>query len=176
MNLKKPALILTAIVCCGALLAACSSDDSSTDGVKVSDAWTRITAPTAKMGAVYMDLESDDGDRLVKAAVPTEIAGKTEIHETVHSESDTGTTMEGDTMGGDKPSAEGGMEGDAMMGMRPIDGLDLPAGDDVSLEPGGYHIMLLELKKPIAAGDTIPVTLTFEKAGEVKVDAEAREG
>ncbi len=63
----------------------------------------------------------------------------------------------------------------AMMGMREMkDGLELPAGEQVSLEPGGYHVMLLELQAPIAEGDTVPVTLTFEKAGEVQVDAQAR--
>jgi copper(I)-binding protein len=178
MNLKKPALILTAIVCCGALLAACSSDDSTSEGVTVSDAWTRITAPTATMGAVYMDLESADGDRLISASVPTGIAGKAEIHETVTGGADTGSTMEGDSMGGDTMEGDSmgaGQGGDAMMGMREMkDGLELPAGEDVSLEPGGYHIMLLELQAPIVEGDTIPVTLMFENAGEVQIDAQAR--
>lgn len=177
MNMKKPALILTAIVCCGALLAACGSDDSANEGVKVSDTWTRITAPTATTGAVYMNLESTDGDRLVSASVPSGVAGKAEIHETVTSGADTGSTMEGDTMEGDTAGGEmeGGMSGDAMMGMREMkDGLELPAGEEVSLEPGGYHVMLLELQAPIVNGDTIPVTLMFEKAGEVQVDAQAR--
>jgi copper(I)-binding protein len=195
MNVKKPALILTAILCCGALLAACSSDDSSSDSVNVSDVWTRITAPTATMGAVYMKLESADGDKLMSASVPTDIAGKTEVHETVTG--DEGESMEGESMNGDSMDGEhtdsgdmdgetmdsgdmdgehmDGKEGDAMMGMRPIESLELPAGEEVSLEPGGYHIMLFELKAPIADGDTIPVTLTFEKAGEVTVDAEARD-
>ncbi len=210
MNLKKPALILTAIVCCGALLAACSSDDSSSDSVAVNDVWTRVTAPTATMGAVYMNLESADGDRLVSASVPSDVAGKTEIHETTGSHSgmdaesdadmDPGTTMEGgiavepadDSEGDmesegsmDGESGDGSMEGmdsesgdmpEAMMGMRQLeDGLELPAGEEVSLEPGGYHVMLLELAQPIAEGDTIQVTLVFENAGEVQVEAEARE-
>ncbi len=209
MNMKKPALILTAIVCCGALLAACSSDDSSSESVAVNDVWTRVTAPTATTGAVYMNLESADGDRLVSASVPTDVAGKTEIHETTGSHStdgesgddmDPGTTMEGgiavepaddseSDMDGegnmDGESGDGNMEGmdseggempEAMMGMRQLeDGLELPAGEEVSLEPGGYHVMLLELEQPIAEGDTIEVTLTFENAGEVKVEAEARE-
>jgi copper(I)-binding protein len=63
----------------------------------------------------------------------------------------------------------------SMMGMREIESLELPAGEEVSLEPGGYHVMLFDLVKPIEAGDTIPVTLTFEKAGEIEVQAEARE-
>ncbi len=209
MNMKKPALILTAIVCCGALLAACSSDDSSSDSVAVNDVWTRVTAPTATTGAVYMNLESADGDRLVSASVPTDVAGKTEIHETTgshnsdgdsESDMDPGTTMEGgiavepadDSESGmdgegsmDGESGDGNMEGmdgesgempEAMMGMRQLeDGLEIPAGEEVSLEPGGYHVMLLELEQPIAEGDTIEVTLNFENAGEVKVEAEARE-
>jgi copper(I)-binding protein len=61
------------------------------------------------------------------------------------------------------------------MGMREIGSLTLPAGEEVSLEPGGYHIMLIDLAKPIEEGDTVPVTLTFEKAGEIEVEAEARE-
>ena len=203
MKLKKPALILTAIVCCGALLAACSSDDSSSESVAVNDVWTRVTAPTATTGAVYMNLESADGDRLVSASVPSDVAGKTEIHETTGSDSmdgesegdmDPGTTMEGgiavepaDDSEGDMngESGDGSMEdmdgdsGDmpeAMMGMRQLeDGLELPAGEQVSLEPGGYHVMMLELKQPIEEGDTVEVTLTFENAGEVQVEAEARE-
>ncbi len=209
MNMKKPALILTAIICCGAIFAACSSDDSSGDSVAVNDAWTRITAPTATTGAVYMNLESADGDRLVSASVPSDVAGKTEIHETTGGHSmdgesdgdmDPGTTMEGgiavepaDDSEGDMNSessmegesgdgsmesmdGEGGEMPEAMMGMRELeDGLELPAGEEVSLEPGGYHVMLLELKQPIAEGDTIEVTLMFENAGEVQVEAEARE-
>lgn len=199
MDLKKPALILTAIVCCGALLAACSSDDSSDESVEVNDVWTRVTAPTATTGAVYMNLESADGDRLVSASVPSSVAGRTEIHETVggsemEGDMDPGTTMEGgiavepaeDEESGQSESMDEmeGMEGatgqssdmpEAMMGMRELeDGLELPAGEQVSLEPGGFHIMLLELEQPIAEGDTFPVDLVFENAGEVEVEAQAR--
>lgn len=174
MNLKKPTLVLTAIVCCGALLAACGSDDSANEGVAVSDPWTRITAPTATTGAVYMDLESADGDRLASASVPAGVAGKVEVHETVTNGESMDSGEMGDATEGD--AMEGSMEGDAMMGMREMkDGLELPAGEEVSLEPGGYHVMLLELQAPIVEGDTIPVTLMFERAGEVQVDAEARD-
>ena len=149
-------------------------------GSQVSDAWTRITAPTATMGAVYMKLESADGDKLVSAAVPTDIAGKTEIHETVTGgDEDPGTTMDGgiavepsDEGSGDMERWHGRRRHDGNAQMK--DGLELPAGEQVSLEPGGYHVMLLELQAPIAEGDTVPVTLTFEKAGEVQVDAQAR--
>lgn len=66
--------------------------------------------------------------------------------------------------------------GGAMMGMREVEGIDLRAGSAVTLKPGGFHIMLMGLAGPIKEGDTIPVTLTFEQAGEMVVDAPAREG
>jgi copper(I)-binding protein len=194
MNIKKALVLFATVLALGGLVAACSSDDSTSgnDQISVSDPWTRITTPTATTGAVYMNLESADGDKLIKASVPTGVAGTTEIHETVTGEGaeDMGTTMEGgiavepaddtegsmDSMEGEGATGEDtAMSGD-MMGMRPIDSLTLPAGEEVSLEPGGYHIMLIDLVKPIEEGDTIPVTLTFENAGEIEVEAEAREG
>ena len=193
MNIKKAVVLFAAVLTLGGLVAACGSDDStsSSDQISVSDAWTRITTPTATTGAVYMNLESPDGDKLLKASVPTDIAGKTEIHETVDSESgmDDSGSMDDSGRMDDSGSMEGmddsgSMEGETgmddsmspeMMGMREIGSLTLPAGEEVSLEPGGYHIMLIDLAKPIEEGDTVPVTLTFEKAGEIEVEAEARE-
>jgi copper(I)-binding protein len=60
--------------------------------------------------------------------------------------------------------------------MQEVAQIDVPAGGSVELKPGGYHVMLMKLAAPIAAGDSVPVTLTFERAGEVQVDAVAREG
>jgi hypothetical protein len=60
------------------------------------------------------------------------------------------------------------MEGDVMR-MREIGSLELPAGKTVTLAPGGYHLMLMDLKSPLKAGDTIPIKLRFERAGEVEV-------
>ena len=61
------------------------------------------------------------------------------------------------------------MQGDVMR-MRQVDAIDIPANKSVALEPGGLHIMLVGLKAPLKEGDRFPMTLTFEKAGEVKVD------
>jgi copper(I)-binding protein len=181
--MKKATLVIAALTASAALLAACGSDDSSSsEQVSVNDAWARVTAPTATMGAVYMNLESADGDTLLSASVPSDIAGKTEIHETVDSEEamDPGSTM--DTMEEGMSSEEGtSMEEDSsmdasMMGMREVDSIELPAGQEVKLEPGGYHVMLLDLKQPIEMGDTIEVTLDFQNAGEINVEAGADEG
>jgi copper(I)-binding protein len=62
------------------------------------------------------------------------------------------------------------------MTMRPVkDGLPIPAGKSVSLAPGGYHLMLMDLKAPLKKGDKIPVTLKFEKAGDVNVTLDVRD-
>jgi len=67
-------------------------------------------------------------------------------------------------------SADGGM-----MGMQPIKRLEIPAGGTVELKAGSYHIMMIGLKQDLKPGDTIEIILTFEKAGEVKVNAAVRE-
>ena len=59
---------------------------------------------------------------------------------------------------------------DGVMRMRQLeDGLDIPAGESVSLEPGSFHIMLMQLNRPLERGESVPLTLTFEKAGPVEV-------
>lgn len=154
----------------GGLLVACggSSDD---DGVTVSDVWSRVTAPGATTGAVYATIDSPGDNKLVSASVPAEIAAKTEIHETTGGESS--DSMPGDSQG-DSTSMDEGAAG-PMMGMKPVQSIDLPAGETVTLEPGGYHIMLLDLAKPVKDGDSIPVTLEFENGDPVEVDATAKE-
>jgi copper(I)-binding protein len=62
------------------------------------------------------------------------------------------------------------------MGMRKIDSLAIPAGGTVELKPGGYHIMLIDLNRELVAGEKVDITLKFEKAGDVKISAEVREG
>ena len=146
-------------------LAACGSDDDTTttaaesaEAVTVTGPWTRVTAAEATTGAAYMTIASKDGDVLTKASVPSSVAGMAQLHETTTS----GDSMDGESMAG-------------MKGMKEVSSIEIPAGGTVQLKPGGYHIMLMELAKPITAGETVPVTLTFEKAGEVTVDAVARE-
>ncbi len=128
-------------------LAGCGSAGS----IKVSDAWARPSMGMDRAGAAYMVVENtgEEGDVLLGAASPA--AATVEVHETI----------------------EGG---DGTMSMQPIGSLDIAAGETVRLEPGGYHIMLIELTGELVVGDTIEITLTFETAGEVKVSAEVREG
>lgn len=149
-------------------LAACGEDEDTgttaatpAEAVSVSGPWARVTAPEATTSAAYMTITSKDGDVLTNVSVPADIAGMAQLHETTTS----GESM--DSMDDESMAS--------MKGMKEVEQIDIPAGGSVQLKPGGYHIMLMELAKPIAAGDTVPVTLTFEKAGEVTVDAVAKE-
>jgi copper(I)-binding protein len=164
------------------VMGACGSDDTSSDegsgatAVTIDDAWARTTPQGAEAGAAYMILESDDGDRLVGASVDPSVAGKVEIHETVAAEStDSALASDMGSMDTAMGSTDTGTEGMGEMTMRPIDGLDLPAGEAVVLEPGGYHVMLLDLPEPLAADSTFALTLQFENAGEVEIDVPVRD-
>jgi copper(I)-binding protein len=121
-----------------ALVAACFALAAAAHAqTTVTDAWIRGTVPQQTATGMYATLRSAEGGRLVAASSP--LAGAAEIHE---------MTMHGSTMH-----------------MRPLaDGLELPAGQAVELKPGGYHVMLLQLKEPLRAGATVPVTLVVEHA------------
>ncbi|MEZ5098837.1 MAG: copper chaperone PCu(A)C [Thermoleophilia bacterium] len=161
------------------VLAACGGSDSSSGsggdgGLAIADVWARTSAEGQTMGAAYMTITGGgDADRLIEALAPTEIARLTEIHETVPVSEVEGAEpmdgMEGDSMEGMD------MEGGAEMTMRPVEWIDVPAGGSVALEPGGYHIMLVDLAKPLAVGDTFDLTLTFEQAGEQTVKVTVRD-
>lgn len=112
--------------------------------VIVDNAWSRATPPGAQTGAVYFTLTSPVGDRLVGASSPA--SRKAEVHE---------MRMEG-----------------AVMRMRELaDGLDLPAGRQVVLAPGGYHLMLFDLAGPLKQGQRVHVRLTFQKSPPIEIDA-----
>lgn len=169
------------------------ADDAVVVGdVTITEVWARATPPGMLRTAVYMDLASTDGDALIDVAVDPSVAADAQIHETVMADDAMGsdTTMGGDMAGDDMSSttamgeemsedmtSETTMGGDmgGEMTMQEVDQIDLPAGEVVSLAPGGYHVMLLDLTAELAEGDEIEVTLTFEKAGEVTVTAPVRQ-
>ncbi len=110
----------------------------------------RATPPAAKVAGGYMLLmnNGEAADRLVGGSA--DFAGRVEIHE---------MKMDGD-----------------VMKMRELDGgLEIPGGGEVTLEPGGYHLMFMELKQPMVAGDKHDVRLVFEKAGEIAVQFHVEE-
>ena len=112
--------------------------------VRVEGAWARPTVPGQQGGGGYLTLTSPVADRLVGGSTPA--AQRVELH-----------TMS--------------MQGDVMQ-MRQIDAIELPAGRKVELKPGGLHVMFIGIAQPLTLGSKVPVTLRFEKAGEVKVEFE----
>ncbi|KRC18336.1 copper chaperone PCu(A)C [Acidovorax sp. Root217] len=108
--------------------------------VKVEGAWARASVPGQKGTGAFMKLTAPQGARLVSASSPA--AGVTEVHE---------MKVDGD-----------------VMRMRAVPVLDLPAGKAVELKPGGFHVMLLDLKAPLAKDSTVPLTLTFKDAKGVE--------
>jgi copper(I)-binding protein len=149
--------LLLAVLVMASLAAGCSSGSSAE--IVVTDPWARASSAMSSAGAAYMTIQNNGSaaDALIGASSPA--ATTVEVHETV-------------VMGSPAPdaSADGGM-----MGMQPIKRLEIPAGGTVELKAGSYHIMLIGLKQDLKPGDTIEITLTFEKAGEVKVNAAVRE-
>jgi periplasmic copper chaperone A len=180
------------------LLGACGNDDDdATDVVddasgeiEVTGAWARTSPAMATAGAAYFEITNgtDTDDALVSASVDPSVAATVELHETsmAGGDMDGDAGMDGDEGmdGGDADMGGGeGMDGDEgmdggdapMMQMRPVDEIPVPAGATVALEPGGLHVMMLDLAEPLEIGSTIELTLTFEQAGEVVVTAEVRD-
>ncbi|MFM8768721.1 MAG: copper chaperone PCu(A)C [Rubrivivax sp.] len=104
----------------------------------VKDPWARATVAQQKASGAFMQLQSAKGGKLLSASSP--VAGIVEIHEML-------------------------MDGDVMK-MRAVSSLNLPAGKAVELKPGGHHVMLIDLKKQLIAGDTVPIILVVESAGQ----------
>lgn len=130
---------------------ASAHDDEACNVVYLFDAWARATPEGAPTGAVFgllVNLSAED-DTLIGAS--TDAAEAVELHEVV--------------MGA----------GDVMQ-MRPVEsGFAVGAGDYLELKPGGYHIMLINLKQPLVAGETLDLTLNFEHLGEVSITVPIRE-
>jgi uncharacterized protein (TIGR02001 family) len=127
------------------LMVAAAPAFAESSSIQVEKPWARATPAGATTGAVYMTIsnKSSAADRLTGAS--SDVADKLQIHE--------------------MKVVNGIME------MREVaDGLPVPAGGAVMLKPGSYHIMLIGLKKPLEVGDTLPLTLAFEKAGSVSID------
>lgn len=102
-------------------------------------AWARGTVAAQKATGVFVQLHSPDAAKLVAGSTPA--AGRVEIHE---------MRMDG-----------------SVMKMREIPGLELPAGQTVELKPGGYHLMLMDLKRPLKEGETVALSLQIERAGKL---------
>ena len=137
--------LLSLIAVAAALASPVWAADYKLGSLEIDQPWTRATAPTAKTGGGFVTItnKGTTPDRLV--AVRSAASDKVEVHE---------MKMDGN-----------------VMRMREIDkGLEIPPGATVTLKPGGYHIIFMELKAPFAKDAKVPVTLVFEKAGSIDVE------
>lgn len=135
------ALILAATI---AAAAPATAGDFTVGDLTISNPWARASAGKANNGAAYLMQIVNNGhdvDRLIAVATP---AAKTaELHNHI-------------------------ME-DGIMKMRPVKAIEVNPGEPSMLKPGGLHIMMMNLQKPLTPGETFPMTLTFEKAGKIEV-------
>ena len=124
--------------------ASLHADDVKAGDLVITQVWSRATPGGAKIAGGYLTIENKGAapDRLISGS--GDFAGKVEIHEMAMN--------------------------NGVMTMRSLDkGLPIEPGKTVKLAPGGYHLMLMDLKSPLKQGDKVPVTLEFEKAGKVKL-------
>ena len=138
--------MLRSILLAGLLaLAGAAPAWAQTATIEVEHAWARATPGGAKTAALYMTLVNKGAaeDRLVSVSTP--VAARAEVHDS--------TTENG------------------VMRMRPLAALPVKPGTPTVLKPGGYHVMLTELKQPLVAGQSFALSLTFEKAGTIEATA-----
>jgi len=138
----KAALLAVALLTGG--LATTTAAEVTLGTLTLSGAFTRATLPNAPVGGGYVTITNtgSEDDRLTSATTP--IAGEVQIHEMK-------------------------LEGDIMKMAELADGLAIPAGETVTLAPGGFHLMFMQLNQALVEGTEVPVTLTFEKAGTVEI-------
>jgi copper(I)-binding protein len=155
MQTRSLALISFArAIACATMLACLVAAPVRAEEVKAGDlvitqAWSRATPGGAKIGGGYLTIENRGSapDRLIGGSA--DVADKIQIHAMAMN--------------------------NGVMTMRPLDnGLTIEPGKTVKLAPGGYHLMMLDLKSPLKQGDKLPVTLEFEKAGKVKLSLDVQ--
>lgn len=163
---RRPALLAAVLLFTAVLgLTACSGSSSSgsqakVKGVIVKDAWARTSPMSTGAGAAYLTIENTAGttEKLMSVSVPASVAASAQIHETVMVDG-SGTTM----------------AGAGMMAMREVESVPIPAGGTVKLEPGGYHIMLLDLASPLKNGQKFTMNLGFLNAGVVQIEVTVKD-
>ena len=143
--MQKIAAAVCVLSIAGALLlgvGSASAEDYTLKNLRINHPYARPTPPGARIGGVYFAIDNLGGE---SDRVATPVARAAEIHS---------MTMDGN-----------------LMQMRQIAALDIPAHSTATFKPGGYHVMLVDLKRPLAAGEMIPLSLTFEKAGTIEIAA-----
>lgn len=134
---------LVMLVLCLMAAVPTVAEPVSVGDLTIVSPWSRATAPRARAGAAFMTITNSGSvdDRLIAAASP--VSGITELH--------THTMVDG------------------IMRMREVSAIELPAGGEAALQPGGLHVMFMGLEQTLVAGEMFPLKLTFENAGSVDV-------
>lgn len=143
-QLSRRLFILSLVSVAGTVNAAGAA---AVGDIRVTDAWSRATPPGIEVGVVYFVVDNRGrSDRLVRVSSP--VAARAELHIT---------------------KREG-----AMMAMQHVDAVDTNSGDPTSFAPGGRHVMLLGLKRPLKEGDVYPLVLTFERTGPLEIQVQVK--
>ena len=136
-------MLAALLVACAIGSSAASAHDYALKSLKIDHPFARATPPGAKVAGVFVTVENTgtQPDRLLSVSTP--IAGIAELHQM---------------------SVDAGV-----MRMRGVAALEVKPGEKLQLKPGGYHVMLSELKQPLKVGDRFPLTLKFQNAGAIEV-------
>lgn len=126
-----------------AVAAPVHAGEAVKDGLKIEDAWGRATPPKAPTGAAFMTITNSGADDDVLLGARSDVSKLAELH--IH------------------------LDIDGVMSMRQVESIEIRPGQTITFEPGGLHVMLIGLKAPLTQGKSFPLTLMFEKAGEVVV-------
>lgn len=144
------ALAVAALV--GGAVAAASpafAGNVTAGNIEIDNAWGRAAPQQMRVGGAFFTVTNhgDSDDRVLSASAPVSEVAELHTHTMV----------------------------DGVMRMRPVTAIDVPAGETVTLQPGGLHVMLIKLKQSLEMGDSFPLTLNFEKAGAVEVTVEVNQ-
>ena len=132
-----------------AALFLCTLQALAQGDIEVREAWSRATPPGAKLGVAYMEIRNrgPQAERLIAASTP--LARSVEMHVTQR-------------------------DGEVMK-MRQVQGFDIPARERITLRPGGSHLMLVDIAKPLEKGERFRMRLRFERAGEMEIELQVQE-
>ncbi|MBR0715768.1 copper chaperone PCu(A)C [Bradyrhizobium liaoningense] len=132
-----------------AIAAPATAQEIKAGDLVITQAWSRATPGGAKIGGAYLTIENKGTTPDTLVGGSADIAGKVEVHEMAVT--------------------------NGVMKMRQLDkGLAIDPGKTVKFAPGGYHLMLVDLKSPLKQGDKVPMMLQFEKAGKVQVSLDVQ--
>jgi len=142
--MNKIKLIICALFVCTSISVKAQEQQD----VIIQDAWVAALPPSQTVTAAYLTVDNLSNEEIVLVSASTPVAGITEMHRMSHE--------------------------NGMMKMGMLKNVKIPAGAHLKFEPGANHLMLINLKKPVLAGDSIPITLNFKSGKSITVNAQAR--